>query len=139
MSTGIFRYGNYRDIPGIPIISQAVVHDGLVYTTGITGDPGGDVTTQTRQALERIDHLLGAVGATRSSILSAQVWLADMADFADHNSVWDEWVDRGNPPVRACVGAQLYDPQVLVEIRVIAVASQETGQGGVPGEVGEQR
>ena len=121
MRPEVIRHGDFRDVPGLPIISKAVVHAGLVYTSGVVGDPGGDVATQTQQVLDRIDALLGELGASRSSILTAQVWLADMADFAAHNAVWDQWVDPANPPARACVGAELYDPGVLVEIRVIAM------------------
>jgi enamine deaminase RidA (YjgF/YER057c/UK114 family) len=40
--------------------------------------------------------------------------------FEDHNSAWNEWVDRSNPPVRACVGAELWRPNMLVEIMVTA-------------------
>src|SRR4051794_3108755 len=116
----VSRHGDFRDTPGLPIISKVVVCDNLVFTSGVVGEPGGDVATQTAQVLDKIDSLLGEVGASRSSILSAQVWLADMADFASHNEVWDRWVDPANAPVRACVGAQLYRPDILVEIRVIA-------------------
>jgi len=54
---------------------------------------------------ERIDQLLQMAGTDKSKLLVAQVWLADMSDFDDHNAVWNDWVDRQNPPVRACVGA----------------------------------
>jgi hypothetical protein len=50
-------------------------------------------------------------------VLSAQVWLTDMAHFADHNAVWNAWLDPKNPPVRACVQApQLWRQGMLVEI-----------------------
>ena len=120
MSDTITRLGDFAADGRFPIISKVVVHHGLLYTSGVVADPGGDVTTQTRQVLERLDELLAMGGTDRTRILSAQVWLADMADFGAHNAVWDAWVDPDNPPVRACVGAQLYDPAVLVEIRVIA-------------------
>lgn len=118
----ISRHGDFKDIVGLPIISKAVVYNGVIYTSGITGDAEGDVATQTAQVLERLDVMLDQLGSNKSAIVSAQVWLADMADFAAHNAVWDAWVDAANPPARACVGAQLYDPGVLVEIRVVAVA-----------------
>ena len=120
-SADVCRHGDFRGVPGLPIISKAVVCGGLVHTSGMTGEPGGDVAEQTQQALDKIDALLTGVGASRSSIVSAQVWLAEMADFPAHNAVWDAWVDQLNPPARACVGAQLYHPEVLVEISVIAV------------------
>jgi enamine deaminase RidA (YjgF/YER057c/UK114 family) len=135
MSAGIQRLGDFEADPQFPIISKVVVHGGLVYTCGVVADPVGDITQQTRQALERVDELLHLGGSDRSRILSAQVWLADMADFAAHNAVWDAWVDSASPPVRACVGASLYDRRVLVEIRVVAAVGDQTHPpGGAPGE-----
>ena len=104
----------------LPVISLAVVHNGVVSTCGVPGEPNGDVKVQTKKVLETIDWLLEKAGTDKSKLLTAQVWLADMQDFEDHNSVWNEWVDRQNPPVRACVQAPLWRPNVLVEIMVTA-------------------
>jgi enamine deaminase RidA (YjgF/YER057c/UK114 family) len=43
-----------------------------------------------------------------------------MALFSQMNAVWNDWVDPQNPPVRACVRADLARPEVLVEIMVTA-------------------
>ena len=103
-----------------PIISRAVAHGDRVYICGITGDPGGDVTAQTKLALERIDQLLRRAGTDKSRALTAQVWLSDIRLFRQHNLAWNEWVDRQNPPVRACVQAELTAPGLLVEIMLTA-------------------
>lgn len=71
---------------GLPTISRAVVHGGLVYLRGVTADPAGDVSRQTEQVLERVDALLATAGSHRSLLLSAQVWLANMSDFEAHNA-----------------------------------------------------
>ena len=105
---------------GRPIISRAAVHGNMVYLCGVTPDPVGDIKTQTKQVLERVDRLLEAAGTDKSRLLAAQVWLADMRLFEDHNAAWNEWVDRQNPPVRACVRAELWQPNMLVEIMVTA-------------------
>ncbi len=115
----ITRYGTV-DVDGLPVISQAVVHGGIVHLLGVTGEPGADVGTQTRQVLRRIDALLAAAGTDRSQLLTATVWLADMALFAEHNREWNAWVDRTNPPVRACVGAELWRDGLLVEVMATA-------------------
>jgi enamine deaminase RidA (YjgF/YER057c/UK114 family) len=87
---------------GQPIISQAVVHGNVAYLAGITPNPiVGDIKTQTAQVLRRVDELLKRAGTDKSQLLRAQVWIADMRLFEDHNSVWNEWVDRANPPARA--------------------------------------
>ena len=105
---------------GLPVISKAVVRGDTVYLCGVTSDPVGDVESQTRQVLERIDRLLAAAGTEKSRILTAQVWLADMALFERHNAAWNAWVDREHPPARACVQAALFRPELLVEIMVTA-------------------
>ena len=50
----------------------------------------------------------------------AVIWLADIADFAAMNSVWDAWVDTANPPARATSEARLADPGYKVEIVITA-------------------
>ena len=103
----ITRYGITDGANGRPIISGMVVRDDTVYLCGVTADPVGDITAQTQQVLERIDVALQKVGTDKSKLLTAQVWLADMRLFEAHNAVWNAWVDPQNPPVRACVGADL--------------------------------
>ena len=66
------------------------------------------------------EELLQMAGTDKSKLLVAHVWLADMTDFDDHNAVWNDWVDRQNPPVRVCVGAPLWHAGVRVEIMVSA-------------------
>ncbi len=105
---------------GIPIISQIVTYQNIVYLCGVTPDPVGDITAQTKQTLDRIDHLLQRAGTDKSKLLTAQVWLSDMRLFAEHNAVWNAWVDRESPPVRACVAAELWKPGILVESMVTA-------------------
>jgi len=106
---------------GQPIISQAVAHGKVVYLAGITPDPiVGDIKTQTAQVLRRVDELLELAGTDKSRLLSAQVWIADMRLFEDHNAVWNEWVDPANPPVRACLTTEFWRPGMLVEIMVVA-------------------
>ena len=120
-SPEIVRRGIVLPEGGLPIISRVVERGSMVYVCGVTPEPAGDVKHQTRQVLERIDRLLASAGSDRTKLLTAQVWLADMNDFAEHNSVWNEWVDRENPPVRVCVQAQLFRPEMRVEIMVTAV------------------
>jgi enamine deaminase RidA (YjgF/YER057c/UK114 family) len=119
----IQRIGITEAIGDIPIISLASIHDNVVYLCGITADPArlGDVREQTIQILDRIDRLLDRAGTYKSKLLTAQVWLTDMGLFADHNSVWNGWVDAKNPPVRMCVHSpQLWRPGLLVEIMATA-------------------
>lgn len=105
-----------------PRMSQAVVHHGTVYLAGQVApqSAGKSVTEQTREILGRIDALLAEAGSDKSKLLSATIWLADIATFAEMNAVWDAWVDPANTPGRATVEAKLAAPQFTVEIAVIA-------------------
>jgi enamine deaminase RidA (YjgF/YER057c/UK114 family) len=106
--------------PG-PRMSRCVVKGDTVYLCGLTAaDTKADIKGQTQQVLERIDHYLHAAGTSKANLLTANLWIKDMALFADMNAVWNAWVDPQNPPARACVRADLARPEVLVEIMVTA-------------------
>ncbi|HEU5294938.1 MAG TPA: RidA family protein [Burkholderiaceae bacterium] len=124
----IQRHEQAPRLQGIPLISWAVAHGDMVYLSGITPKPrelGGepeDIKSQTREVLARVDELLAKAGSHKSRVLSAQVWLTDMALFAEHNEAWNEWVDPANPPARACLNSpKLWRPGMLVEVMLTAV------------------
>ena len=108
-------------------MSEAVVYNDTVYLAGQVGEPGDDVVAQTRTALAEVEALLTQAGSDKSRILMAQIWLADMADFAAMNSVWDAWVDKDNPPARATGESRLASPEYLVEVIVIAATGAAKG------------
>ena len=104
-----------------PRMSQAVVHGDTVYLAGqVAADPSAGVKGQTEQVLKKIDGLLTSVGSSKSKLLSATVWLANMGTYDDMNAAWDAWVDPANTPARATVEARLASPKYLVEIAVVA-------------------
>ena len=105
-------------------MSQAVVHGDTVYCSGqIAIDAEGQsVTEQTEDILVRIDDLLKEVGTDKAKLLSATIWLTDIGTFDEMNLIWDAWIDKANPPARACVEARLARPQFSVEIAVTAAA-----------------
>ena len=102
-------------------LSQAVVHGNTAYLAGVVPDDYSlDAKGQTEQILAKIDKLLAASGSDKTKMLSATIWLTDMRDFADMNSVWDKWVPKGCAPARACVESRLAVTTIKVEIRIIA-------------------
>jgi enamine deaminase RidA (YjgF/YER057c/UK114 family) len=108
--------------PGLtPTRSRAVAHDDLVLTVAVAPDPvTPSMYEQSAKALARIDESLAMCGTDKSKILSAIVYITDMARKSEMNRAWDEWVDRANPPMRACIGVEL-EPPHIVEIVVTAV------------------
>jgi enamine deaminase RidA (YjgF/YER057c/UK114 family) len=105
-----------------PRMSKAVVHGNTVYLAGLVADSpkGKSVTEQTKDILRQIDGYLAQAGTDKSKLLSANIWITDMANFAEMNAVWDAWVAPGNTPARATVEARLATPDYKVEIMVVA-------------------
>jgi len=103
-------------------MSQAVVHGATIYLAGQVADQakGKSVSEQTREILAKIDGLLAEAGSDKASVLSATVYLADIATFAEMNAVWDGWVAPSHAPARATVEAKLAAPEYTVEIACIA-------------------
>ena len=107
-----------RHEPG-EFFSQIVVHNDTVYLAGHVAR-GDSVKEQMTKVLSQIDERLGSVRSDRSKLLSATIWLADIATFAEMNEVWLGWIDPENKPVRATVEARLADPGYRVEVMVVA-------------------
>ncbi|MEM6305926.1 MAG: RidA family protein [Pseudomonadota bacterium] len=101
-------------------MSQIVIHGETIYLAGQVGTGGASVAQQTQDCLDKIDALLAEAGSDKSRVLQAVIWLADMADFAEMNGVWDAWVPEGAAPARACGEAKLAAPELTVEIIVTA-------------------
>lgn len=102
-------------------LSEMAVYNGVAYLAGQVPDSEDlDIAGQTRETLASVDALLARAGTDKSRILMAQIFLADMADFAGMNAVWDAWVAEGHAPPRATVQAPLANPKFRVEIVVTA-------------------
>ena len=102
-------------------LSEMAVHNGVAYLAGqVAADGSQDITGQTQQVLHAVDALLARAGSDKSKILMAQIFIADMADFAALNAVWDAWVVPGHTPPRATVQARLGKAEWKVEIVVTA-------------------
>ena len=103
-----------------PRMSQAVIHNKIVYLAGQVA-PGANVTIQTREILATIDALLAEANTDKSRLLTATIWLTDMATFAEMNNVWQSWVVPGETPARATVvSANLASIEFKIEIAVVA-------------------
>ncbi len=108
-------------------LSEAVivtpVGERLVFLAGqVADDRTADAATQTKQVLASIDRLLGECGSDKSRLVSATIFLPDMADFPTLNAAWEAWVVAGQTPARATVQAALAHSDYKVEIQVVATA-----------------
>lgn len=105
--------------------ADSVVHAGTVYLVEVPPDLDADVAVQTAALLDSAERLLAQAGSDRSRLLMVTVYLADMADYAAMNAVWDAWLPSGCAPARACVEARLADPRMRVEMAFTAAVIQD--------------
>lgn len=103
-------------------MSQIVVHNGTVYLAGQVGDDmNAGIEQQTRETLANIERLLDLAGTDKTRLLSVTIYMKDIdADFVGMNSVWDKWLPKGVAPARATVESKLCEPEILVELSVVA-------------------
>jgi enamine deaminase RidA (YjgF/YER057c/UK114 family) len=105
-----------------PRMSAVVVHGHTAYLAGQVADKtaGASVAEQTREILGIIDGLLAQAGTDKTHLLSATIYLPDIATFAEMNAEWDKWVAPGHTPARATVEAKLAAAKYTVEIACVA-------------------
>ena len=101
-------------------LSDATEYNGVIYTAGqVAEDLNAGMQAQTADVLRQIDALLARCGSDKSRILSATVYVTDMALKPQMDEAWMAWVDQSRPPARATVEARL-GANVLVEIMITA-------------------
>lgn len=103
--------------------SEIAISANLVHLAGqLASDLSLDIKGQTQQTFEIIDQFLADAGTDKSQIMSVTIYLKDIEkDYAAFNEIWDAWIADIEPLARTCVEAKLYDPNVLVELTVVAV------------------
>jgi enamine deaminase RidA (YjgF/YER057c/UK114 family) len=110
-------------LPGsFPTRCRAVVHNGVATLFAVAHAFGPSMYDQTKAALSVADKTLAEVGSSKDRILTATVFIADMAQKDEMNRAWDEWADRDNPPMRVCVSTGLTGAS-LVEMLFTATAA----------------
>lgn len=113
---------NIKRIQTSQRLSRAVVFNEMVFLAGVTADDTSeDIKGQTQQVLRKIEHYLGEAGSEKGRMLTAQIWLKDIArDFEDMNEIWDGWTASGAAPTRATAQCEMAEPEILIEIVVSA-------------------
>lgn len=111
-----------------PRRGRAVGYNGVLYIGGQTADDGEqDIRGQTKETLSKIDAVLEGAGIDKGRLLTAQIWLKDIArDFGGMNEVWDAWIDSDHAPTRATAQCEMATPDTLVEIVVTAALATGT-------------
>ena len=106
--------------------SQGMTSGKLVFTSGqipldpVTGAIAGDtIEAQSEQALQNLQAVLEAGGASLQTVIKTTCFLADMGDFAAFNAVYAKYF-TGDCPARSCVAVKTLPKNVLVEVEAIA-------------------
>lgn len=118
---------NTTGAPGaIGPYSQGVKANGMLFVSGqlpldpATGAfPGSDITSQTRQSLTNVKHIVEAAGMTLADVVRVGVFLKDMNDFAAMNEVYGQFF-TSDCPARAAVEVARLPKDALVEIECVA-------------------
>lgn len=105
--------------------AQAVVHKGLIYTSGqipinpATGNiEATDIAGQTEQIMKNLQAVLEAAGSSLNRVIKTTCFLHDINDFAAFNEVYARYITE--TPARSCVGNLNLPKGVLAEVEVIA-------------------
>ncbi|MBD5395106.1 MAG: RidA family protein [Lachnospiraceae bacterium] len=105
--------------------SQGIIVNDLLFASGqipiipATGAIAqGDITVQAKQAIENVGEILKEAGTDYEHVVKTTCFLADMADFAAFNSVYEQYFT--GKPARSCVAVKQLPKDVLCEVEVIA-------------------
>ncbi len=112
---GPSRYSNTR--------SRIVIHQGIATTVATATVKSDSLYEQSRDALANIDRHLEEVGVDKRKVLFVTIYLSEVKNKVAFNRAWDEWVDPDHLPLRACVGVELEDSD-LVELVVTAAVDE---------------
>ncbi|MBQ0042750.1 MAG: RidA family protein [Lachnospiraceae bacterium] len=105
--------------------SQGIIAGDTLYASGqipIIPETGelmtGDITAQAEQAIKNVGAILEAADADYTKVVKTTCFLADMADFAAFNAVYEKYFT--GKPARSCVAVKTLPKNVLCEVEVIA-------------------
>ncbi|KAJ8518765.1 hypothetical protein ONZ45_g4215 [Pleurotus djamor] len=108
--------------PPLPVYSQAVVSNGVVYASG---NIGYDRNFKLRAAIKNLEIILKASGSSLQHILKVNIYLTNLKDdFARMNEVYTGFFEPGNLPARTCVGVAALPLGAVMEIDCIAAVIQ---------------
>ena len=105
--------------------SQAVIAGKMLFASGqipINPETGSveaeGIEAQTEQVMKNIGAVLVAGGCGYENVVKTTCFLADMADFAAFNAVYEKYFTQ--KPARSCVAVKQLPKDVLCEVEVIA-------------------
>jgi enamine deaminase RidA (YjgF/YER057c/UK114 family) len=110
--------------------SRAVRVGPLVSVSGTTGTgPAGDIATQARDALRRIEIALQQAGASLADVVRTRIYVTDISRWREVAAVHADVFGAIRPAATMVEVSALIEPELLVEIEADAYVD---GSGGKP-------
>ncbi len=105
--------------------SQGIIAGDMLFASGqipldpATGDmKGSDIIEQAEQVMKNVGAILTEADTDYTKVVKTTCFLADMADFAAFNGVYEKYFTE--KPARSCVAVKQLPKNVLCEVEVIA-------------------
>ena len=104
--------------------SQGFVVGNLVFCSGQipvnpeSGEIPADIASQAEQSCKNVKAIMEASGSDMGKVVKTTCFIADMADFATFNGVYEKYFT--SKPARSCVAVKTLPKNVLCEIEAIA-------------------
>lgn len=111
---------NIQRLNPTPRWSDATIYQGVIHFVEVPNDTSVDMPAQIRQLFAQAEATLAQCGSDKSRLLSATIYITDVANVAVLNQEWEAWLPEGCAPSRACLKVELLNPDMLVEIAFVA-------------------
>ena len=99
--------------------SAAVMHGEFVFLSGKIAPQSESFAAEADAAIGALEVELQRLGLELASVVSATVYLTDMAYYPELNAAWAKHFPA-NPPARACVAVSALPGKARVEIQAVA-------------------
>ena len=100
------------------VVGNLVISSGQIPVNPENGDIPADISAQAEQSCKNVKAVIEAGGSDISKVVKTTCFLADMADFATFNAVYEKYFT--SKPARSCVAVKTLPKNVLCEIEAIA-------------------
>ena len=113
----------------LPFLAQGMVSNGFLFTAAIPRDPKSLAIPETfeeqvRLSFANLKAVLDADGLGMEALVKINVYLSDMANWAEFNEIYKEFINQARPPMRVAVQIAGLNNGYLVELDVIAEAGR---------------
>ena len=123
------KYPHYKCVGDFIFVSGTSSRNHDNTYEGVDVDEMGNTTLnirkQTKAVLENIKDILEGAGAKLTDIVDVTTFLVNMNDFEGYNNVYGEYFDYNGPTRTTVAVHQLPNPNLLIEIKVVAYKKEE--------------